>query len=342
MVDQRFFTARGPFTLAALAELSGATLGPGADPAKQVKDVASLEEAGSGDISFLDNKKYLEAFAASGAGACLVEPKFAARAPSGMALLLDEEPYRAYALVAQAFYPAQEREPGVAPSAIVDATATIGADCSIAAGAVIAARAEIGARCAIAANAVIGEAVVLGEEVRVGACATLHHCFIGNRVIIHAGARIGQDGFGFAPDPAGHVKVPQLGRVIIEDDAEIGANTTIDRGAGPDTIIGLGSKIDNLVQIAHNVQIGRGCFIVGQVGISGSTKVGDHVSMGGQAGLVGHLHIGEGARIGAQAGIMRDVPAGATVLGSPAVPVVQFHRQTVALARLAKGKGEEK
>ncbi len=342
MADPRFFTAAGPFKLGALADLSGAAIGEGADWERLVKDVAPLDAAGPDDLSFLDNRRYLEAFAASRAGACVVASKFAGRAPPGMALLLTEEPYKVYARIAQAFYPAARVGAGVAPSAVVDPSAQIGEDCSIAAGAVIAARAEIGARCTIAANAVIGEAVVLGAEVSVGAGATLDHCLVGDRVIIHAGARIGQDGFGFAPDPAGHVKVPQLGRVIIEDDAEIGANTTIDRGAGPDTIVGSGSKIDNLVQIAHNVQIGRGCFIVGQVGISGSTKLGDHVSMAGQAGLIGHLSIGAGARIGAQTGVMRDVPAGATVLGSPAVPVIQHHRQTVALAKLARGKGEDK
>lgn len=342
MADRRFFKAQGPFTLATLAELSGATLDVGADPEKQVSDVAPLEAAGPDDISFLDNRRYLDAFAASRAGACITEPKFARRAPSDMALLLSEAPYKAYAFIAQAFYPTPERRAGVAPGAIVDPSAKLGEDCFIAAGAVVGARAEIGARSYIGPNAVIGEGVVLGEDTTVGACASLSHCLVASRVIIHPGARIGQDGFGFAPDPAGHVKVPQVGRVIIEDDAEIGANTTIDRGAGPDTIIGSGSKIDNLVQIAHNVQIGRGCFIVGQVGISGSTRVGDYVSMGGQAGLTGHLRIGTGARIGAQAGIMRDVAEGATVLGSPAVQATQFHRQTVTLARLAKGKGKDK
>ena len=340
MSDPRFFKAQGPFTLATLAELSGATLAVGADPEKEVKDVAPLGTAGPDDISFLDNRRYLDAFAASRAGACIVEHKFAEWASPGMALLLNRTPYKAYALVAQAFYPTAEGKTGVAPSAVVDPSAQLGEDCVIAAGAVIGAGAEIGARCAIGPNAVIGEGVVLGEDTTVGACASLSYCLVGSRAIIHPGARIGQDGFGFAPDPAGHVKVPQVGRVIIEDDTEIGANTTIDRGAGPDTIIGSGTKIDNLVQIAHNVQIGRGCFIVAQVGISGSTKLGNYVSMGGQAGLIGHLRIGAGARIAAQAGIMRDVPEGATVMGSPAVPITQHHRQTVTLARLAKGKGK--
>jgi len=181
---------------------------------------------------------------------------------------------------------------------------------------------------------------VLGADVRVGANVSISHALIGARVRLYPGVRIGQDGFGFALDPARFIKVPQLGRVIIEDDVEVGANTTIDRGAVPDTIIGAGTMIDNLVQIGHNVQIGRGCVLVSQVGISGSTRLGDHVMIGGQAGLSGHLTIGSGARIGAQAGVMRDVAPGETVLGAPALPMREFFRQVAALQRLAKKKGD--
>jgi len=166
----------------------------------------------------------------------------------------------------------------------------------------------------------------------------VRYAIVGSRVRIFAGARIGEDGFGFAPDPSGHVKVPQLGRVLIGDDVEVGANATIDRGAGPDTIIGEGCRIDNLVQIGHNVRLGKGCIIIAQSGISGSTVLEDHVIVAAQGGLTGHLRIGKGARIGAQAGIMRDVPAGESVLGSPAVPVRQFFRQVTTLARLTTGK----
>jgi UDP-3-O-[3-hydroxymyristoyl] glucosamine N-acyltransferase len=188
---------------------------------------------------------------------------------------------------------------------------------------------------------VIGASVVLGDDVRVGANATLSHCIVGSRVRIYTGVRIGQDGFGFAPDPDAPVKVPQLGRVIVGDDVEIGANTTIDRGAGPDTIIGSGTMIDNLVQIGHNVQIGRGCVLVSQVGISGSTRLGDYVMIGGQDGLTGHLTIGDGAKIGAQAGVLRDVKAGETVLGSPSMPIREFHYLTAYIRRLAaKHRGE--
>ena len=181
----------------------------------------------------------------------------------------------------------------------------------------------------------IGEGVVLGADCRIGAHASLSHALLGARVYIYPGARIGQEGFGFAPTDAGFVSVPQLGRVIIEDDVEVGANTTIDRGSAQDTVIGAGSRLDNLVQIGHNVRLGRCCVIVAQVGISGSTVLDDFVMVAGQAGFTGHLHIGRRARIGAQAGVMADVPAGAEVVGSPAMPVREFFRQVATLRRLA-------
>jgi UDP-3-O-[3-hydroxymyristoyl] glucosamine N-acyltransferase len=197
---------------------------------------------------------------------------------------------------------------------------------------------RLGQRCRVGANTVIAAGVEVGDDCRIGPNVTLSHCVIGSRVILHPGVRIGQEGFGFASDPAGPVKVPQLGRVLIGDDVDIGANTTIDRGSGPDTVIGPGSMIDNLVQIGHNVILGRCCILAGQVGISGSTRLDDFVMVGGQGGLAGHLHIGRGVRIAAKSGIMRDIPAGETVCGSPAVPLTEFMRQTAVLQRLARKK----
>jgi UDP-3-O-[3-hydroxymyristoyl] glucosamine N-acyltransferase len=261
------------------------------------------------------------------------------KAPAGMALLLSPDPYRSYALVAAAFYPRAASVPDISPRSVVDLTAELAVGVQVDPGAVIGPAAEIGPRCLIGANAVIGAGVVLGEDCIIGAGASLSHCIVGNRVNIYPGARIGQDGFGFAMGPQGHLKVPQLGRVLIEDDVEIGANATIDRGAGPDTIIGAGCKIDNLVQIGHNVQLGRGCVIVAQVGISGSTRLGDLVVAAGQAGLAGHLQIGAGARIAAQSGVMRDIEPGGTVGGSPAVPMTEWLRQSALLGQLARRKG---
>jgi UDP-3-O-[3-hydroxymyristoyl] glucosamine N-acyltransferase len=338
MADPRFFDRAGPHSLAMLAELSGARLLDEAAGSRLFRDVAPLETAGPEDVTFLDNRKYLDAFAGSRAGAAFVEEALGQRAPAGMALLACREPYKAFARAAQAFYPAKPVVPGRAPSAVIDPSATVPADCHIAAHVAIAAGARLGARCEIGPNTVIGAAVELGEDCRVGANVTLSHCLIGARVVLHPGVRIGQPGFGFAPDAQGPVKIPQLGRVIIGDDVDIGANSTIDRGSGHDTVIGPGTMIDNLVQIGHNVVLGRGCVLAGQVGVSGSTRLGDFVMAGGQAGFAGHLKIGSGARIAAKAGLMRDVDPGETVCGSPAVPIATFMRQVAVVHRLATKK----
>lgn len=336
MADPRFFRRAGPFRIAELVRMCDAELGGGGDPDIEIEDVAPLGAAGPADLSFLDNQRYLPALEESRAGACLLHPDFAARAPSGMQLLLSRRPYRSYALAAQAFYPEPAFEPGIAPTAVVDGSAAIGEGTRIEAGAVVGSGAEIGRNCRIGANTVVGDAVRIGDGTVVGPNAVLSHCLVGSRVVIFAGARIGQAGFGFAIDPAGHVKIPQLGRVIIEDDVEIGANSTIDRGAGPDTVIGAGTMIDNMVHIGHNVRVGRGCVLAGQVGISGSTELGDLVVLGGQAGLAGHLRIGSGAQIAAQSGILRDVEPGERVMGTPAKPLRRFFREVATLERLSR------
>lgn len=341
MPDPRFFLRAGPFTLAELATIAGAELAGAADPEKTLNDVAPLDAAGPDHLSFLDNKKYADVFARSGAGACLVHPDLARRAPAGMALLITRKPYKGYALCAQAFYPASSPSGGLSPAAHIHPTAVIGEGAAIAPGAVVEEGAEIGAYCRIGPNAVVGCSVRIGDRSVVGANASLSHCLIGARVVIYPGVRIGQDGFGFAMDATGHVRVPQLGRVIVEDDVEIGANSTIDRGAGPDTVIGRGSMIDNLVQIGHNVTLGPGCVIVAQAGISGSTKLDHHVVLAAQAGITGHLKIGTGARIAAQSGVMRDLEPGAQVGGSPAVPLRQWLKQVALLGKLVRGRGDQ-
>jgi UDP-3-O-[3-hydroxymyristoyl] glucosamine N-acyltransferase len=340
MADARFFTNRGPIPIGKLADICGVALPAGVDPGRLVRDVAPIDSAGPDELSFLDNSRYLDAFRATRAGVCLVAQKFAKHAPAGTIALVSDRPYRSYALAAQAFYPPPALRPGVHARAVVDAGAKLGPGCEIGPGAVIDAGAEIGARCRVGANAVIEANVSIGDDCLIGSNVTLSHCRIGHRVTLYPGVRIGQDGFGFAPDPAGHVKVPQLGRVLVGDDCEIGANSTIDRGAGPDTVIGSGTWIDNLVQIGHNVQIGRGCIIVAAVGISGSTRLGDFVAVGGQAGFAGHLTIGAGAQIAAQAGVMADVAPGQRVGGSPALPIREFLRHSAIIRRLAMHKGE--
>jgi UDP-3-O-[3-hydroxymyristoyl] glucosamine N-acyltransferase len=339
MTDPRFFAPVGPLTLGQLAERTGAKIAAGARDLRLV-DVATLETAGPQHVSFLDNRKYIDSFARSRAGAAFVHPDVASRAPAGMALLLTPEPYKAYALAAQAFHPPAPLRPGIAPSAIVDPSARIGEGCEIAAHVVIGAGATIGRDSRIEANSVIGDRVVVGMAARIAVNVSLSHCVIGDRVRILPGARIGQEGFGFALDPDGPVRVPQVGRVMIGDDVEIGANTTIDRGAGPDTVIGDGTMIDNLVQIGHNVVIGRCCVIVAQVGISGSTKLDDFVMIGGQGGLAGHLTVGKGARVAAHSGVFRDIGPGETVVGYPALPAKAFWRGVALLQRLTRKKGE--
>ena len=339
MADPRFFKRAGPLQLRELAEIAGAELGPGADPEAAFADVAPLETAERQHVSFLDNRRYLESFRSSRAGACVVAPEVAGRAPAGMALLLTPKPYRGYAQIARAFYPEAEAAESRHPSAVVHETAKLGPGCAIGPGAVIGAEVEIGAGVEIGPNAVIEDGVAIGAGTRIGANALLSHCLIGRRCQIHGGVCIGNRGFGFAMDEEGYLDVPQLGRVIVGDEVEIGANSTIDRGAGPDTVIGAGSKIDNLIQIGHNVELGRGCVLVAQSGIAGSTKLEDFVVVAAQGGVAGHLTIGKGAKIGAQCGVMRDVPPGVSMMGSPAMPVREYFRIVSGWQRQGRTKG---
>jgi UDP-3-O-[3-hydroxymyristoyl] glucosamine N-acyltransferase len=342
MPDQRFFHRSGPFRLDKLAALTGSEImqvnGAGGDPARLFHDVGPLDGADAETFSFLDNRKYRDAFKISKAGGCVIHPDMKEHAPAGMAVLLNKRPYKAYALIAQAFYPQQLPEAQIAPTAFIDTSAKLGKGVIIGPGAAIGANAEIGDGSWIEANAVIGDGVKIGRQCRIGSNTTISHSLIGDHVRIYPGNSIGQDGFGFAPDPAGHVKMPQLGRVIVGDGVEIGANCAIDRGSASDTVIGPGTWLDNLVQIGHNVKLGKGCILAGQVGIAGSTVIGDYVVMGGQAGVAGHLNIGSGAQLAAQTGVLRDVPAGQEQMGYPSLPLRQFLRQIALLNKMTSQK----
>lgn len=336
MADQRFFQYDGPFSVAEIAGMTGARLLDGHDGSVVIKDVAPLELAGQGDIGFLENRRYLPALADSGASACLISEELVPRAPRGMILLVTDRPRRNFAKISRVFYPEMATEPGIHDQASLAPSARLGAGCRVDAGAVIGEHARLGDGVWVGANVVIEEAVTLGAATRVGSNASLSHCDIGERCVIYPGVRIGQPGFGFEADASGPIKMPQLGRVIIGNDVEVGANTTIDRGAGPDTTIGQGTMIDNLVQIGHNVEIGRGCIIVAQVGIAGSTKIGDYVVLAGQVGIAGHLRIGDRVQVAAQSGINRVIADGEVVGGSPAVPIRDFRRQVAAVKRLGR------
>jgi UDP-3-O-[3-hydroxymyristoyl] glucosamine N-acyltransferase len=337
-----FVIADCELTAGAIAALTGAKLRAG-DPAdRRIRNVAPLDSAGASDLSFLDNSKYIGELATTRAGACLIAPRFVEQAPRQVVVLETPQPYPAFVAVTRKLFANMLRPKslfginGRAATAEIDPSARLEADVTIDPHAVIGARAQIGTGTLIGPGAVIGPGVHIGRHCAVGAHASILHALIGDRVIIHPGARIGQDGFGFLPSRQGHQKIPQTRRVIIQDDVEIGANTTIDRGATRDTVIGEGTKIDNLVQIGHNVSIGRHCVIVSQVGISGSVTIGDFAMLGGQVGIADHLTIGEGAMLGAKAGVMSNVPAGGRWGGFPAEPAIDWKRGQAIVRRLVR------
>lgn len=340
MADERFFQKAGSLSLGQLAAIAKAEIIGSLPHDRLFHDVAPLGDAGPEDVSFLDNRRYVEAFQESRAGVVIVAPDMADKAPEGMTLLVTARPYMAYAHVAAAFYPPSRPTGEIHPSAVIEASAVLGEGTTVGPYAVVGAQAEIGEGCWIGPHAVIGAGVKVGAGTVVGPHTSLSHCFVGAGCQLHAGVRVGNRGFGFAIDPAGHVDVPQLGRVIIEDGVEIGANATVDRGTGPDTVIGAGTKIDNLVQIGHNVQVGRGSILVAQSGVAGSTILEDFVALGAQAGVAGHLRVGQGAQLAAQSGVMRDIPAGQRVAGAPAIPVREFFRLVSLWHRQIRSKGK--
>jgi UDP-3-O-[3-hydroxymyristoyl] glucosamine N-acyltransferase len=339
MTEPFFFERGRGLTVAEIVSIVHAEPRPGAALDRRITGVAALDRAGPSDLAFLDKPKYAAQLSTTGAGVCLMTERYVGQAPAHISVLCLRDPYRAFVEVTRKLFPDAARPSslfetnGVAEGAVVHPTARVEAGVTIDPGVVIGPAAEIGSGTAISAGAVIGPRVRIGRQCAIGANASITHSLIGDRVTVHPLCAIGQDGFGFVMGAAGHRKVLQVGRVIIQDDVEIGAGTTIDRGANRDTVIGEGTKIDNLVQIGHNVTIGRHCIIVAQCGISGSVVIEDRVILAGQVGLPDNVTIGEGAIIGAQSGVMSDIPAGEKWLGYPAMRGRDFLRSMMTLRR---------
>jgi UDP-3-O-[3-hydroxymyristoyl] glucosamine N-acyltransferase len=341
-MNARSFFRSEPITIDEIAKLTGAELRRGPTINRRIEGIAALDRAGPSDLVLLAHRKFAAQARDCVAGACLTSEPLAEHLSESTATLVTKEPFRAFVAVARALYPDSLRpsslltRPGVAPDASVHPSVRLENAVAIDPGAVIGPGVEIGSGTVIGANAVIGRDVRIGRDCSVGPNCSIAHTLMGDRVIIHPGCAIGQDGFGFLPGANGHRKVPQIGRVIIQDDVELGANVTIDRGATRDTVIGEGTKIDNLVQIAHNVTIGRHCLLAGQTGIAGSVVVEDGVMIGGQVAVSDHVTIGAGAALGGQAGVMHNIPAGERWGGLPARPAKQWLREVATLERLAR------
>ena len=343
MAQPTFFERPPSSTLAEIAALTTAHLTDPSLGSRSVRGLAPLDEAGPMHLTFFDNLKYAGQLASTKAGACLVSPRFESRVPAGVAVLRSAQPFRDFVNIARELYKSALRpqswfgNPGIAASAVIDPSAHLEDGVIVDPLAVIGPNVEIGAGTVVGAGAIIGADVRIGRDCNIGARTAIQFALLGNNVLIHPGCSIGQDGFGFVFfGPEGHLKVPQTGRVLIQNDVEIGAGTTIDRGSLRDTVIGEGTKIDNQVQIGHNVTIGRHCLLAAQIGLAGSLTLGDNVALGAKVGINNHLHIGDGAQVTAMSGVKDDIPAGGRWGGFFAKPTRQWFKEIVAVERLVR------
>ncbi len=347
MTDPVFFVPARRFSVREVAALTGAELINPEHGDIGIGTIAPAAQGGSGALVFLSGGGHSVLAANISAAAVLCTADIAEKIPAGVAVLVTPKPQAAFAQIARLLFPGVVARPpvtgetGISPRAFVEPSAKLEAGVIVEAGAVIGAHVSVGAGTLVAPNAIIGHSCQIGRNCYIGPSVSVQFALIGDRVVLEAGARIGQDGFGFVTGQRGPERIPQIGRVILQDDVEIGANTTVDRGAMADTIIGEATKIDNLVQVAHNVRIGRACLIAAHVGISGSVTIGDHVLLGGRAGIADHITIGDGAQVGAASGVMNDIPAGGRWIGAPAVPTRDFFRQIAAVRRLVKAKRDD-
>lgn len=337
MVDTSFYKNNGPFTLQQVAEICEAELKDSSKSTLEISDINTIERAGAGEICFFYDKKAKTKGGEIKADACVTTVELAQFVPNKTVVLISGNPKLAFLKLNSRFYNEVQPLAEIAATARIHPSAIIGQNCHIGEHAVIGENVKIGGGCVIEDNVVINRSCQIGNNCRIGSNATISYTLMGNDCYIYSGARIGLDGFGFMMIAGQHKRIPQIGRVIIGNDVEVGANTCIDRGAMDDTVIGDGCRIDNLVQIAHNDKLGRGCIIVGQTGIAGSCTFGDYVVCGGQTGFADHLKVGSGAQIGAQSGVMRDIEPGAMMMGYPAVSIKDFMRQSTYLQKLVNG-----
>ncbi|KFB10184.1 UDP-3-O-(3-hydroxymyristoyl)glucosamine N-acyltransferase [Nitratireductor basaltis] len=348
MNDPVFFSPARHYQAGEIAALTGAQLADDRSAPNVITHLAPVAEGGEGALVFIDPKRKNPDLQSLNAAAILCSQQHVASVPSGVAVLVTDKPQMVFAAVGRLLYPQAVRphpmtgEIGISPRAVIADSAVVEQGATVEAGAVLGANVQIGSGTVVAPNAVVGPGTRIGRDCFIGPNTSVQHALLGDRVILHGGVQVGQDGFGFLPGPKGLEKNPQIGRVVIQDDVEIGANTTVDRGALSDTIIGEGTKIDNLVQVAHNVRIGRGCVIAGHCGLSGSVVIGDYVMLGGRVGIADHITIGDRVQLAASSGVMNDIPAGERWAGSPAQPMRQAFREIAALRGLVEEKNKGK
>ncbi|MET0748328.1 MAG: UDP-3-O-(3-hydroxymyristoyl)glucosamine N-acyltransferase [Rhizobium sp.] len=347
MEHNRFFPPHDGVSLLQLANHLGAEVADQASADRIIRSVAPVYRAVEGDVCYILTRKNMDELKTCQASAIICDAAMQPLIPTHIPVILSKKPHAAFAIAGALLHPQAMRPvtvgvatSGISPAAFVDPTARLEANVLVEPMAVIGAGAEIGEGTQIGAGAIIGAGVKIGRDCSISAGASVLCAYLGNNVIIHNGARIGQDGFGYAPGPAGMLKIVQVGRVIIQDNVEIGANTTIDRGTMDDTVIGEGTKIDNQAQIGHNVRIGRHTAIVSQVGIAGSARIGDGVQIGGQAGVAGHIHVGDGAQLAAGTGVIFDLAPGGRYGGVPARPLKDFLRELAEI--MAKSESRKK